>query len=188
MTIIIKRYQNRKLYNTHSKKYVTLEEIEDLIKSEQDIFVIDNRTGKDITAITLSQIIFEFEKNRSGFLPIKLLLSLVQSGGNRIDELKQNIIDSLSLYRNYDVEIERRINLLINNGELSQESGAALLEKLISLNQSDQEKHIEIEDVIIGYIKGQQIPSKNEFNLLIQKIDTISKQIDELTFEDNNEN
>jgi len=187
MTIIIKRYQNRKLYNTQSKKYVTLEEIENLIKNEQDIIVIDNRTGKDITAITLSQIIFGFEKNRSGFLPIKLLLSLVQSGGIRIDDLKQNIIDSLSLYHNYDLEIERRINILVNNGELSQESGSELLEKLIAFNKYDQVKLSGIEDIIIGYIKGQQIPTKNELDLLIQKIDVISQRIDEFSLEENKE-
>ena len=88
MPILIKRYQNRKLYNTQTKRYITLEEIEDLIKKEEDVIVIDNNSGKDITAITLSQIIFEFEKNRKGILPIKLLLSLIQSGGNRIDEIK----------------------------------------------------------------------------------------------------
>jgi polyhydroxyalkanoate synthesis repressor PhaR len=98
MPIIIKRYQNRKLYNTQSKQYITLEEIEDLIKNELEIKVIDNRTGNDITAITLSQIIFEFEKNRSGFLPVKLLVSLIQSGGNRIDEIRRSIIEALSVY------------------------------------------------------------------------------------------
>jgi len=185
MTIVIKRYQNRKLYNTQSKKYVTLEEIEDLIKNDQDIIVIDNRTGKDLTAITLSQIIFEFEKNRSGFLPIKLLLSLVQSGGNRIDDLKQNLIDSLSLYHNYDLEIERRINILVNNGDISQESGAELLEKLIAFNKFDQVKHSGLEDIIINYIKGQQIPTKNDIDLLIQEIDAISQRIEKISLEEN---
>ena len=187
MSIVIKRYQNRKLYNTQLKKYVTLEELEDLIKSDQDIIVIDNRTGKDITAITLSQIIFEFEKNRSGFLPIKLLLSLVQSGGNRIDDLKDNIINSLSLFHNYDMEIERRINILVNNGDLSGEKGAELLEKLIASNQSDQEKHSEIEGLIKSYLKRQDVPTQSQINLLIQKIDAISQQIDELYVDENKE-
>ena len=134
MPVTIKRYQNRKLYNTQSKRYITLEGIEDLLKNGQEIIVIDNSTGKDITAITLSQIIFEFEKNRSGFLPIKLLVSLVQSGGNRIDDLRRNITDSLGLYHLYDVEIERRLKLLIERGELTQDAATQLLKKLISIN------------------------------------------------------
>ena len=183
MPVIIKRYQNRKLYNTQSKRYITLEEIENLIKSEKEIKVIDNSTGRDITPITLSQIIFEFEKNRSGFLPIKLLLSLVQSGGNRIDELRRNISDSLSLYHHYDVEIERRVNLLVEQGQLPQDSGTQLLDKLLSIGHNDYDTSDEIEEVIFSYLKDQQIPTKNDLQILIQKIDTISQRVDELNIE-----
>jgi len=180
MPVIIKRYQNRKLYNTQSKRYITLEEIEELIKKEEAIIVIDNSTGRDITAITLSQIIFEFEKNSSGFLPIKLLLSLVQSGGNRIDELRRNILDSLSLHHHYDIEIERRVNLLIEHGELTQEAGAQILDKLISISHQGDNSGEDIEDAIIRYLKDRQIPTKNDLQLLIHNIDSISKQVDEL--------
>ena len=180
MPVTIKRYQNRKLYNTQSKRYITLEEIEDLIKNKQEIIVIDNLSGKDITAITLSQIIFEFEKNRSGFLPIKLLQSLVQSGGIRIDELRRNIIDSLNINHHYDLEIERRVNLLIKQGEMSQDEGAQLIDKLISIGHQEQDKIGEIEEVIFWYLMDQQIPTKNELQLLIQQIDTITQRVDEL--------
>jgi polyhydroxyalkanoate synthesis repressor PhaR len=180
MPVIIKRYQNRKLYNTQSKRYITLEEIEELIKKEENITVVENSTGRDITAITLSQIIFEFEKNSSGFLPIKLLLSLVQSGGNKIDELRHNLLDTLSLHHNFDFEIERRIKLLIENGELTQESGNQFLDKLISIGHQSDNSSDNIEDAIIGYIKDRQIPTKNDLQLLIQQIDSIYEQVDEL--------
>jgi polyhydroxyalkanoate synthesis regulator phasin len=114
-------------------------------------------------------------------------LSLVQSGGNRIDELKDNIITSLSLFHNYDMEIERRINILVNNGELSSEKGAELLDKLIASNQSNQEKHSDIEDLIKNYLKRQDVPTQSQINLLIQKIDAISQQIDELNVDENKE-
>jgi polyhydroxyalkanoate synthesis repressor PhaR len=184
MTIVIKRYQNRKLYNTQSKRYITLEEIEELIKKEEDIIVIDNSTGRDITAITLSQIIFEFEKNSSGFLPIKLLLSLVQSGGNRIDELRHNFLDTLSLHHNYDLEIERRVHLLMELGELTQEAGTQILDKLISIGNEKDNSTDNIEDAIVGYIRDRQIPTKNDLQLLIQKIDSISEQVDQLQLEE----
>jgi polyhydroxyalkanoate synthesis repressor PhaR len=180
MPVIIKRYQNRKLYNTESKRYITLEGIEDLIKNEQEIIVIENNTGKDITAITLSQIIFEFEKNRSGFLPIKLLLSLVQSGGNRIDEIRRNIIDSLNVYHHYDIEIERRVNLLIDQGELTQEAGTQLLKKLLSINNEVYDSRSDIDEVIFEYLQAHKIPTKTDIQILIQKIDSISQIIDGL--------
>jgi len=130
MPVIIKRYRNRKLYNTQSKRYITLEGIEGLIKQQEDIIVVDNDTGNDITATTLSQIIFGLEKNQTGSLPINLLISLIQSGGKKMDEIRRNILNSVNLVHHYDEEIERRVNLLIANGDFSQEAGTQLLKKL----------------------------------------------------------
>ena len=180
MPVIIKRYQNRKLYNTQSKRYITLDEIEDLIIKEEDVIVIDNSSGRDITAITLSHIIFEFEKNSSGFLPINLLLSLVQSGGNKIDELRHNILDSINLHHHYDIEIERRVKLLVEFGELTQEAGTQILDKLISVNNHGDNSSENIENEIMRYLKHRAAPTKNDLQSLIQKIDLISKQVDEL--------
>lgn len=119
MPLIIKRYRNRKLYNTQSKRYITLEEIEQIIKQQEEIKVIDNDSGNDITATTLAQIIFDLEKNNTGVLPVDLLFSLVQSGGKRIDEIQRNIFTSLNFARHFDSEIDRRVKVLIENGEMS---------------------------------------------------------------------
>jgi polyhydroxyalkanoate synthesis regulator phasin len=85
------------------------------------------------------------------------------------------------------MEIERRINILVNNGELSREKGAELLEKLIASDQSEHLRHSEIEEFIKSYLKGQDVPTQNQINLLIQKIDAISQQIDELYVDENKE-
>lgn len=180
MPVIIKRYQNRKLYNTQSKHYITLEGLEELIKDEQEIKVIDNKTGKDITAVTLSQIIFEVEKNRSGFLPIKLLLSLIQSGGNRIDEIQRKIFESLSLFHHYDVEIESRINFLIEKGELTQDDGRRLLEKLLAASHQLHAARDDVEGKIYQYLWSRQIPTEGDLLGLIRKIDQLSQRVDEL--------
>ncbi len=179
MTIIIKRYRNRKLYNTQSKRYITLEEIEELIKERKEVQVIDNPTGNDITATTLSQIIYELEKNQVGFLPVNLLLSLVQSGGNRIDEIRRNIFNTLSLAHHYDVEIERRVNLLIESGELSQEAGTKLLGKLLSINSMNEDFQENIEGKILEFLRQRQIPTKDDFQTLTLKIETLSKRIED---------
>ncbi len=60
---IIKRYQNRKLYDTHESSYVTLDEIAKMIKSGEDLRVIDNKTKNDITASTLTQLLYESENS-----------------------------------------------------------------------------------------------------------------------------
>ena len=67
--VIIKRYPNRKLYNTETKKYITLDGIADLIREGEEVQVLDHATGEDLTALSLSQILFEREKKSAGFLP-----------------------------------------------------------------------------------------------------------------------
>ena len=80
---IIKRYPNRKLYNTSSKQYITLEGIADLIRAGEDVQILDHTNGEDLTALTLTQIIFEQEKKKSGFLPRSNWSQRMYSGGRR---------------------------------------------------------------------------------------------------------
>jgi len=64
MQTTIKRYNNRKLYDTNQSCYVTLEEIGELVSSGQDIQVIDNSSKTDITAVTLLQVMFDKERKK----------------------------------------------------------------------------------------------------------------------------
>jgi polyhydroxyalkanoate synthesis repressor PhaR len=183
MPVIIKRYRNRKLYNTQAKRYITLEEIEELIKQKVEVKVVDNVTENDITAATLSQIIFELEKNQTGVLPINLLISLVQSGGKRMDEIRHNIFSTLNLAHHFDVEIERRVNQLISNGEFEQEAGNQLLEKLISVGDKQEDLRENIEEKFFELLKERQIPTKNDFQALINRIETLSKKMEGFNLE-----
>ena len=80
----IKRYQNRKLYDTHQSCYVTLDEIAEMIAQGDDIIVIDNKTKRDITSSTMTQIIFEKQKKSKTLLPIPTLREIIQRGGGSI--------------------------------------------------------------------------------------------------------
>lgn len=77
---IIKRYQNRKLYDTDASCYVTLDEIAEMIQQGEDVMVVDNRNQKDITAATLTQIIFEKQKKADSPVPIATLRHIIQQG------------------------------------------------------------------------------------------------------------
>lgn len=187
MAIVIKRYLNRKLYNTQSKRYITLEEIEELIKDQEEVRVVDNQTGNDITAITLSQIIFELEKNREGFLPHTLLLSLVQSGGKRIEEIRRNVFNSLNLAHHFDNEIERRVNQLISDGQIKEEVGNQLLEKLLSVSYPQEDLRENIEARITELLHSSQMPTKTDLQALIQKIDDLTKRVDDIHLNDTND-
>lgn len=91
---LIKRYQNRKLYDTTQSKYVTLEELSELIKAGMDIKVTDNKTNEDLTTITLTQIIFEQEKKKKSLLPLESLMKIVQFGGERILHFVHDSLES----------------------------------------------------------------------------------------------
>jgi polyhydroxyalkanoate synthesis repressor PhaR len=94
---LIKRYPNRKLYDTHAKQYITLDRIADLIRDGQELQVIDHASGEDITALTLSQIIFEQEKQQSGFLPHTLLANLIRVGGDQLNAFQRTLLSHKEL-------------------------------------------------------------------------------------------
>ncbi len=85
-TRVVKRYANRKLYDTQRSRYVTLEQIADMIRSGEDVKIVDNNSKEDLTAITLTQIIFEEEKKQS-FLPLSALRNIIQSGATNMTQI-----------------------------------------------------------------------------------------------------
>ncbi len=93
-TRVVKRYQNRKLYDTSSSRYVTLDDIATLIREGEDVQVIDNQNQDDLTSVTLTQIIFEQEKKKKSLLPLATLRNIVQSGGEKIVDFVQTSIES----------------------------------------------------------------------------------------------
>ena len=85
-TRVIKRYANRKLYDTQRSRYVTLDQIAEMIRSGEDIKIVDNNSKEDLTSVTLAQIIFEEEKKQKSFLPLSAMRNIIQSGGEAIQE------------------------------------------------------------------------------------------------------
>lgn len=86
---VIKRYSNRKLYDTQSSQYVTLEQIAQMIRAGEEVRVLDNSSKEDLTSVTLAQIIFEEEKRQKSFIPLGAMRHLIQSGGASLQELAQ---------------------------------------------------------------------------------------------------
>lgn len=76
---VIKRYSNRKLYDTHDSRYVTLEQLAELVRQGEEIRVVDKATEKDLTSATLAQIIFEEEKKMPK-LPVQGLRDIIRGG------------------------------------------------------------------------------------------------------------
>lgn len=95
MTRLIKRYDNRKLYDTEASTYVSLSDVADLVRSGVTVRIEDNATGRDLTAQTLTQIILEEGKDGKHLIPSDLLHDLLRQSGRAIDsgfeQLKQRM-------------------------------------------------------------------------------------------------
>jgi polyhydroxyalkanoate synthesis repressor PhaR len=90
-TRIIKRYANRKLYDTEHSRYVTLDQISEMIRQGDDVKIVDNKTKEDLTTVTLAQIIFEEEKKQRSFLPLGAMRNIIQSGGQWFAEAQRRV-------------------------------------------------------------------------------------------------
>ena len=88
---IIKRYANRKLYDTEHSRYVTLDQISEMIRNGDDVKIVDNKTKEDLTTVTLAQIIFEEEKKQRSFLPLNAMRNIIQSGGEWFAEAQRRV-------------------------------------------------------------------------------------------------
>ncbi len=80
--VVIKKYANRRLYNTSTSTYVTLDDLSAMVKSGTDFLVYDAKTGEDITRSVLTQIIFEEENKGTNLLPINFLRQLIRFYGD----------------------------------------------------------------------------------------------------------
>jgi len=88
---VIKRYTNRKLYDTVESRYVTLDEIAAMIKDGVEVQIVDNKTKEDLTSVTLAQIIFEEEKKRNR-MPLTVLREIIRHPGDSLTDFIQKAV------------------------------------------------------------------------------------------------
>jgi len=92
--VIIKRYGNRRLYNTETKSYVTYQDLVGIIRAGHDIQVIDSTTKADVTKAVLVQVILEEEKNQRNLLPLPFLFQLIRSQEGAVHDFFTNYLSS----------------------------------------------------------------------------------------------
>lgn len=130
MPYVIKRYSNRKLYDTQESRYVTLDEIEEMIRSGQEISVVDAASGEDLTSVTLAQIILENERNRRAALPAAFLHQLIKHGEAWKDFVQKSLRASMEGIITSQREADRILReWAARAGLFPAETGAASQEK-----------------------------------------------------------
>ena len=177
---LIKRYPNRKLYDTEAKKYVTLSGIAELIRDGHEIHVVDHTTGEDLTTVTLTQIIFELEKKETGFLPRAVLTGLVRAGGDKLSTLRRTLASPLDLFHQVDEEIERRVRALVARGELGAGEGESVLNKLLAQGRRDQDAVALQEEDLKRILNERGVPTRDELEKLEMQLETLVTKLDQI--------
>ncbi len=116
MLVLIKRYANRKLYNTQTSRYITLKGISELVRAGHDIRVIDNETGKEITPVILSQLLVDDQRHPAPEDGAASGLSeLLQRGGDALYALLRRSFDDAQ--GNWS-EARQNVRRLLQSSEL----------------------------------------------------------------------
>lgn len=138
--ILITRYSSRRLYNTNSSDYVTLDDIATLIREGKDVRIIDKKSGDDITRQVLLQIITEHETRGENILPLNVLTDIVRSYSNQAQELVPDFLE-----QSFQVLKKKQEEIL---GSLDPSNS---IEKL---QQWQQEQYGAIDSMMSGWMGG----------------------------------
>jgi polyhydroxyalkanoate synthesis repressor PhaR len=178
----IKRYANRKLYDTKDKKYIKLDQISALIKAGQEISVVDNQTGEDLTSATISQILARDKKIKNGDVVSSVLIQLLRKGGGTLVDYGKKYV---SLWESgltmAEDEIDRLVNRLVKDKELSESEGSKL-KKDITGRADDLKKWIgdKIDQRINHTLKLMNLATKDQVANLTDKIDALNQKVAKL--------
>ncbi len=176
---IVKRYQNRKLYDTHNSCYVTLDEIGQMVKQGEDVKIIDNRSGDDLTSVTLTQIIFEEEKKKKSLLPLATLKNIIQTGGESLANFLQKPLNTaVSSITNVKGEAEKVIDKIKDEFE---DSGTFIKDFLSRAHTSVDELQHKVEErfknPFVKNLKSRLPQLKTEIRALRKKVATLERKL-----------
>jgi len=127
----LKKYANRRLYDTEKSEYVTLNQVADLIRQGRRVEIMDAKTSEDVTAFILTQIILEEAKNKNFLLPIPVLHLIIQYGDNVLGEffekyLQQMIQTYLAHKQAMDEQFNKWLEMGLDFSDMAQKTMAGL--------------------------------------------------------------
>ncbi len=109
--IVIKKYENRRLYDTASSRYVNLEDVTQMVRDGEEVQIIDAKTGEDLTRVVLTQIIVEGAKDKDTGLPTDMLRQIIIASGRAQQQILTSYFRfALDLYLRAHQDLRERIN------------------------------------------------------------------------------
>ena len=174
--VIIKKYANRRLYNTASSSYITLEDLARMVRENVDFKVLDAKTGDDITHSILTQIIMDEEANGGQMLPVSFLRQLIGMYGNSMQALMPSYLEaSMANFRDNQSKIREAF-----------EKGMSA-NPFTAIHETNMAMMRAAADVFLpGMAKGKDKPvapaaeAKDEIAQLREQMAAMQKKLDEL--------
>jgi polyhydroxyalkanoate synthesis repressor PhaR len=176
---IIKRYTNRKLYDTVESRYVTLEEIAEMIKAGADVKIVDNRTKDDLTSVTLAQIIFEEEKKTSK-MSLRTLRDLIRHGGERaqqfVEDTQAELRGKVEAVRQ---AAEQRVQALVTRG---QQTSDRAKEMVVSSQEALAAFQKKVDDRVKAAMESMSSYSdaRRDLGDIVSRIEALEQKLREL--------
>ncbi len=176
----IKKYANRKLYDTTDKKYISRKRLSELIKQGEDIVIIDNETGEDLTASIVSGLIATTSgKAGGGTVSSGVLIQLFRKGGNALTDYAKRYVSlwqkSFTLAED---EIDSMVKTLVKNKEISKSEGNRLKNEIIGYTTSLKDW---ISDTVDAKLKevlsATNLATKNQVAELSQRVNTLEEKL-----------
>ena len=180
---IIKRYKNRRLYDTDLKEFITHAELSRIVGSKRPFKVIDSRTGRDITTAVLGQMLIREIKGRrdSGDTREILTILINRGGAKSMSILKDTYLASVGIYNLTKKKAEEVVDSLIKAGEISKSERKQAVMELLDKAEKSTSKMKEKIVKETGTIQKDITRVVDKFKLATRKdIDAVNKKIDKL--------
>jgi polyhydroxyalkanoate synthesis repressor PhaR len=117
-TLKLKKYANRRLYDTENSAFLSLSQVADLVKQGREIEVVDAKTGEDVTNFILAQVVLEEVKNKTLLLPLSLLYNLIRYGDNVLSEFFDSYLEqTLKNYLSYKSAMDEQFRKWLEIGQ-----------------------------------------------------------------------
>ena len=178
----IKKYTNRKMYDTHDKRYVTMAQLSELIKQGEEVMVIDNRTGDDITTAIISQLIGRDNQEKDKAVSSQLLMQLLRKGGGTLtDYAKKYMALWQGAFNMAEDEVSQLVNRLVKNKEISMAEAGRLKKEIMGYTGSLKGWISDRIDKRVGEgLQSMNLVTNDQIKALSKKVDTLSKKVQQL--------
>lgn len=182
MPRVIKRYSNRKCYDTETSRYVNLEDIEKLIRDEVDLQIIDNETQEDVTAIYLSKIIMTQEKRaKDAFTPFFLTQEIQRRSEPLVHAVRKSLQKGTDLVSEELDEGKRVLARITDMGRDAATGPAAVKDFLGFLNLREQRLLARLESHFQAFLKDYAVATRADVEKLERKVDELAKTIEKMS-------